>query len=81
MDFFIGQIILLPYNFEPYRMIPCNGQILNINEHTALWSLIGFNYGGTPEEKTFGIPDLRGKEPGPFMKYYIVDEGVYPQRG
>jgi len=80
MEYFIGQIILLPYNFEPYRIIPCEGQILHINEHMALWSLIGFNYGGNQEKNTFGIPDLRGKEPGPHMKYYIVDDGLYPQR-
>ena len=55
---FIGQILLVPYNFAPKGWAFCQGQFLPIAQYTALFSLIGNTYGG---ERTFALPDLRGR--------------------
>ena len=38
---FLGQIMLVPYNFAPRGWAFCNGQILPIAQNTALFSLLG----------------------------------------
>jgi microcystin-dependent protein len=60
MEPFIGQIILVPYNFAPRGWAFCNGLILPIAQNTALFSLLGTTYGGNGQT-TFGLPDLRGR--------------------
>ena len=57
---FLGQIILVPYNFAPRGWAFCNGQILPIAQNTALFSLLGTTYGGNGQT-TFALPDLRGR--------------------
>lgn len=57
---FIGEIRLVPYNFEPRGWAFCNGQLLPISQNTALFSLLGTNYGGDGRT-TFALPDLRGR--------------------
>lgn len=39
--------------------IPCNGQLLSIQQNTALFAVIGTTYGGNGTT-TFGIPNLNG---------------------
>jgi microcystin-dependent protein len=61
----------------------CSGQVLNISENTALFSLIGTTFGGDGRS-TFGLPDLATKSPfagidGP-VGYCICVNGTYPQR-
>jgi microcystin-dependent protein len=56
----LGEIRLVPYNFEPQGWAFCAGQELEIIQHTALFSLLGTTFGGDGE-RTFGIPDLRGR--------------------
>lgn len=79
MDYFIGQILLLPYTFAPLYTLYCNGAVISVNEYQALYSLIGNTYGGTPGV-TFALPNLQGAEPLPGLKYCIVTQGMYPQR-
>ena len=43
---FIGQITLFPYNFAPLGWAFCAGQLLPINQNTALFSLLGVQFGG-----------------------------------
>lgn len=38
----------------------CDGQLLAINSHSALFSILGTTYGGDGRT-TFGLPDLRGR--------------------
>lgn len=57
---FIGQITLFPYIFPPRNWADCAGQILAIQQNTALFSLIGITYGGNGST-TFGLPDLQGR--------------------
>jgi microcystin-dependent protein len=59
---FIGQVIPVPYNFAPQGWALCNGQILSIAQNTALFSLLGTNFGGNGTS-TFGLPNLQGRVP------------------
>jgi microcystin-dependent protein len=59
-DAFIGQIKLVPYSFAPRGWAFCNGQLLSIAQNTALFSLLGTQYGGNGIQ-TFALPDLRGR--------------------
>ena len=79
MDYTIGEITLFGFFFAPYGWMSCEGQILNINQNQALFSLLGSTYGGDGRT-TFALPNLKGAEPLPNMKYYIAIQGIYPQR-
>ena len=57
---FIGQVIPVPYNFAPQGWALCNGQILAIAQNTALFSLLGTNFGGDGKSN-FGLPNLQGR--------------------
>lgn len=56
----LGQIMMVGFNFAPPGWAMCNGQLLSINQNTALFSLLGTTFGGDGET-TFGLPDLRGR--------------------
>ena len=60
MDPFLGQLMLVPYNFAPRGWAFCNGQIMSIAQNSALFSLLGTTYGGNGQT-TFALPDLRGR--------------------
>lgn len=62
MDSLLGQIIMFAGTFAPRDWALCNGQILEISQHTALFSILGDTYGGNGRT-TFGLPDLRGRVP------------------
>ncbi|TNF29715.1 MAG: phage tail protein [Deltaproteobacteria bacterium] len=47
-------------NFAPRGWAFCDGQLLAIPQHTALFSIVGTLYGGNGTT-TFGLPDLRGR--------------------
>jgi microcystin-dependent protein len=59
---FIGQVILTGFNFAPRNYATCDGQLLSIAQNTALFSLLGTQFGGDGRV-TFGLPDLRGRVP------------------
>lgn len=59
-DPYLGQISLVPYNFEPRGWAYCDGRLLSISNNQALFSLIGTTHGGDGRT-TFGLPDLRGR--------------------
>jgi microcystin-dependent protein len=59
---FIGQIIMVGFNFAPRGWALCNGQLMSIAENTTLFTLIGTTYGGDGVQ-TFGLPDLRSRVP------------------
>lgn len=62
MEPFIGQIILVGFNFPPRGYAFCDGRILSIAQNSALFSLLGTTYGGNGTT-TFALPDLRGRVP------------------
>jgi len=79
MDYFLGQILLFPFDFVPMGFIQCNGAILNITQNTALFSLIGNTFGGNVTS-TFAVPNLQNTSPVAGMEYYICTTGIYPTR-
>ena len=62
MEPFIGQIVLFAGNFAPRGWAFCEGQLLSIASHNALFSILGTTYGGDGRT-TFALPDLRGRAP------------------
>ena len=78
MQPFLGQITLFPYNFAPVGWAFCQGQLLPISQNTALFSLLGTQFGGNGVS-TFALPDLRGRVPngqgqGPGLSPYNVGD-------
>lgn len=61
-DPFVAEIRILPFNFAPLGWAFCDGQIQSIAQNTALFSLLGTNYGGNGTTN-FALPDLRGRAP------------------
>lgn len=59
MEAFLGQIMLWAPNMVPSGWLACEGQTLQVQQNTALFSLLGINYGGDGKT-TFQLPDLRG---------------------
>lgn len=59
---YLGQIMATTSTTLPSGWAWANGGLLNIAEHTALFSLLGTNYGGNGQT-TFALPDLRGRSP------------------
>lgn len=59
-DPFLSEIRIFSFNFAPRGWALCNGQILNINQNNALYSLLSTMYGGDGKT-TFALPDLRGR--------------------
>ncbi len=56
----LGEIRQFGFNFPPRGWALCNGQLLSIAQNTALFALLGTQYGGNGQT-TFGLPDLRGR--------------------
>src|SRR5471032_214069 len=61
-DQFVGEVRMFAGNFAPLGWAFCNGQILPISQNTALFSLLGTNYGGDGRA-TFALPNLQGGFP------------------
>ena len=59
---FYGEIRLVAYTFAPVNWAKCDGALLNISENTALFSLLGTQFGGDGRT-TYALPDLRGRTP------------------
>ena len=78
MQPFLGQIQAFAFSFAPQGWLPCNGQLLPIQQNTALYQLLGTLYGGDGQN-TFALPKLAPIAPqGP--SYFIAMEGVFPQQ-
>ena len=61
-DQFVGEIRIFGGNFAPTGWAFCNGQLLPISQNTALFSLLGTQYGGDGKS-TFALPNLQGATP------------------
>lgn len=60
MDDYIGEVRLWAGSYVPKNWAYCEGQIIPINQNTALFSLIGTQFGGDGRVN-FKLPDLRGR--------------------
>lgn len=59
---FLGEIRIVGFNFAPKYWAFCAGQLMPIQQNTALFSLLGTTFGGDGRV-TFGLPDYRGRAP------------------
>ena len=57
---FLGEVKLISFDFPPKGWALCNGQLMQINQNQALFSLLGTQFGGDGRT-TFALPDLRGR--------------------
>jgi microcystin-dependent protein len=75
---FLGEIRPFGFNFAPVNWAVCDGSLMSIPQNTALFSILGTNFGGNGKT-TFGLPDLRfrvgvGAGQGPGLSSYSVGE-------
>ena len=56
---FIGEIQLFGFNFAPRGWAQCAGQLMPIQQNTALFSLLGTTYGGNGTTN-FQLPNFQG---------------------
>jgi microcystin-dependent protein len=61
-DQYLGEIRMVGFNFPPKGWALCNGQLLPLSQNTALFSLLGTNYGGDGKTN-FGLPNLQASAP------------------
>lgn len=59
----IGSIMQYSGNTIPENWLLCNGQAVNRNNYSSLFSKIGTLYGEGDGSTTFNLPDLRGRVP------------------
>jgi microcystin-dependent protein len=59
---YLGEIRIVAFNFAPQGWAMCNGQLLPINQNTALFSILGTTYGGNGTT-TFALPNLQSQVP------------------
>jgi len=64
---FIGSIVLFAGNFAPRGWAFCDGQLMQISQYQAVFSLLGTTFGGDGRS-TFALPDLRGRVPAGVRK-------------
>lgn len=57
---YVGQITQFGFNYPPYQWAFCDGTIIQIQQNTALYALLGTAYGGDGKT-TFALPDFRGR--------------------
>jgi len=56
---YLGEVRIFGFNFAPLGWATCDGQILSIAQNTALFSILGTNYGGNGTT-TFALPNFQG---------------------
>ena len=61
-NWFLGEIMLVAFDFAPKYWAECNGQLLPRNQNLALFQLLQTRYGGDGIN-TFALPDLRDRVP------------------
>ncbi len=72
----LGEIRRLDTNYAPAGMARCQGQLMPINQNTALFSILGTTFGGDGKVH-FQLPDLPVDDgPGYF---FIALQGVFPR--
>ena len=77
-DPFVGQLALVGFNFAPVGWQLAQGQVVAISQNTALFSLLGTQYGGNGTS-TFALPNMQGNVPvgtglGAGLSQYTIGE-------
>ena len=79
---FMGQILTFAGDYTPHNWASCDGRLLNIREHSAVFALIGTTYGGDGRN-TFALPKIPNipnpKDPnGKPIRYIFCVRGMFP---
>jgi microcystin-dependent protein len=74
---FVAEIRIFAGNFAPTGWASCDGQLLPISQNTALFSLLGTNFGGDGRS-TFGLPNFQGSAPMHTTQYSSSPFGDFP---
>lgn len=81
MDPFMGQLLLWPMSWAPSYWAQCDGRLMNISQNSALYALLGVNFGGNGSTN-FNLPDFRGRvpiglgtRPGTSINYNLANIG------
>ncbi len=77
-DPFVAEIRIFPFTFAPKGWAFCDGQLLQLSQNTALFSLLGTTYGGDGRTN-FALPDMQGRAPihegqGPGLSLYDLGQ-------
>lgn len=72
MEPFLGEIRPFGFDFAPRDWALCNGQLLQIAQYSALFSILGTTYGGDGQ-RTFALPNIQGR--------VIIGPGKNPSGG
>ena len=75
---YLGEIVHVGFDFAPRDYLPCDGRILPISQHVALFTLLGDKFGGDGKAN-FGLPNYNPSAPRGSM-YVICVEGIFPPR-
>ena len=76
---YLGEIRLFPYGFAPQGWAKCDGTILEVKDHQALYALIENKFGGNSPD-TFALPTI-SPPTIQYTDYYIcIELGVFPPR-
>jgi microcystin-dependent protein len=78
---FLGQVMISGFNFCPVGWAPMNGQLMSIQQNTALFSLLGTTYGGDGKV-TFALPTAKPifTATGAPLNQCMALQGVFPPR-
>ncbi|MFZ0394215.1 MAG: tail fiber protein [Terracidiphilus sp.] len=74
----IGDTILSVNGYGGGDYLPADGRLLTISQYTAVFSLLGADFGGNGTTD-FALPDLRKLAP-PGLYWSICVYGIYPSR-
>lgn len=58
--YYIGQVDLFPYTFEPLGWAACDGRLLSVQSYPILFGLIGTTYGGDGVN-SFALPNVKSQ--------------------
>jgi microcystin-dependent protein len=77
-DPFLGEIKTVGFTFAPRGWADCNGALIPISQNSALFALLGVNYGGNGINN-YALPDLRNRVPigqfqGPGLSNYNIGQ-------
>lgn len=59
---FIAEMRITAFNVAPKGWAFCNGQVMQISQNQAMFSIVGTVFGGDGRT-TFALPDMRGRTP------------------
>lgn len=59
----IGTIVMFGSDATPEGWLPCDGDVVSIDDYPELFAVIGESFGEQPTPSTFVLPDMRWKFP------------------